>query len=100
MDEKDLRIEELQDQIIDLSLRHSALEWIVEQHFSHYLLTLPDDEAHGFLMGLSHAPLGARRFSEEGERDVRPDHEARLWAHIRHIAGKIDERRRQGLRRG
>ncbi|MDM8352219.1 hypothetical protein [Brevundimonas diminuta] len=93
------RIADLEAGLSSLAIRHSALEWIVEQHFAHYLLDRPRPDADAFLSGISHPTASPWQASEEGPTNVRPDHAKMLDAYIAHIAEKVRERVHQGIRR-
>lgn len=97
--ELEARVVALEDALEDFALRYSALEWLVEQHFSRFLLGMPSQEAEGFLNGISQHDRPAFQVTDEGhELPVRPDAEARLRHYTAHIAEKIRTRVRQGMR--
>jgi len=92
------RVEGLEQALTDLALRYSALEWIVEQHFSFYLHVDHPDGAADFLDGISQPLAPAFQATPQGPMPVRPDHAATLAGYIDHIAGKVRQRVAQGLR--
>lgn len=95
-DERDHRIAELESQLDYLASRHAALEWIVEQHFAHYLLDVPSRE--GFLAGIANPPPAFQVQPEGFETRPPPHHAEQLQRDIEHIVGKIATRTRQGIR--
>lgn len=87
--EMEQRISDLETALDDMVARHSALEWIVEHHLAHYLVVDHPARAAGFLDDLSHDGRSAWMATPEGQAPVRPDREADLLAHVRHILGKV-----------
>lgn len=59
----DQRIGELETQLDHLAVRYSALQWVFEQAFAHYLLSVPDRDE--FLDGIA-APGPAYTREPEG----------------------------------
>lgn len=95
-DDRDQRIADLESQIVFLSTRHSALEWVVEQHFAHYLLSR--DDAERFLNGIASRRGAYQKEAEGFERPTRPDRAQLLYADIERIVEKIRARVREGVR--
>lgn len=94
------RVATLEAALADFALRYSALEWIVEQHFARYLVDLDHEEAAAFLRGIKQPGGAPYQVTAEGQQSpVTGDAEARMLAYTAHIADKIDERVRQGIRR-
>ncbi len=82
---------------VDLALRYSALEWIVEQMLANMLLNNPD--ADRFLDQLSANDGRAWTQTVEGVEDARPELAERLYEHIGQITEKVRRRVHQGVRR-
>jgi hypothetical protein len=97
--DKAQRIVDLEAGLRFLTLRHSALEWIVEQTVANWLLPNPA-EAEKFLTAISHDD--DRTWRREPEYDARatPADAAALGEQVRAIAEKIRQRVREGARRG
>lgn len=90
------RVSDLEAGLLDMALRHSALEWIVEQTTANWLLH--QSGAFEFLEAIKHDAANPWRAAEEGAQDVRPDWASSFQAHVAHIADKIAERISQGPR--
>ena len=97
MTENEIRISELEHQLDELTLRYSALEWIVEQHLSLNLVGVPLGRAEAFLTGLQR-PMPVRQDEVEVGAGARPDRVARLYEYVVHITEKIRTRVREGVR--
>lgn len=95
----DSRVATLEAQVAGLALRSSVLEWILEQHFSRYLLDLGDPEAAEFLAGIASAADPFTIDADGVRRPADPKATEAFTDVLNHVVGKIAERVEQGVRR-
>jgi hypothetical protein len=100
MDTLEDRVADLEAQLEALAIRHSALEWFVEQHVCAFLMQQPRGEAEAWIDQVSHVNRPAWRLDGAASLPVIPDHQAALAESIAHVGAKIRTRLREGRREG
>lgn len=86
------RVATLEAALNDFALRYSALEWIVEQHFTHYLVDVEDAEADALLAHIKHPIAPTFQATAEGDSSVPYESAVVLEQYREHIVGKIEAR--------
>lgn len=98
MDDLNERLDGIDADLLRLSIRVSAHEWLIEQVTANLLVNHPDD-ADAFLDAISHDDGRAFQREPEYTRPPIPPLQAALYEEISRIAEKIRVRVRQGRRR-
>lgn len=89
MTDHEQRIADLEAQIEFLNIRHTALEWFVENHITTHLLTFGPAVAKEWVDKVSQPNLPAYRLDGGAEVPARPDANSTLRAELSSIGSKI-----------
>ena len=82
-----------------LAARHSALEWVTEQHMANALMHEPESEAEKFLASLSKKDGRAWNNTQGISERPTPTREQLFYEQVEHLVAKIRTRVQQGRRK-